>query len=118
MRGEVRGDACIVLKPFRYGVSVPYSTYHVCSTTYRGVCMGKYVRSHQRATRGGTLQPPNDRIEPARHVILSSVRGVTTELEKLQEDAYIVRCHKSTADAGIVLDDESWVGFQYQDSHW
>ena len=64
------------------------------------------------------MQPPNNRIEPARHVILSSVRGVTTELEKLQADAYIVRCHKSAADAGIVLDGETWVGFQYQDSHW
>jgi hypothetical protein len=80
--------------------------------------MGNCVPESQRSTQGGTLQPPNNRIEPARHVILSSVRGVTTELEKLETDAYIVRCHKSAADAGIVLDGESWVGFQYQDSHW
>jgi hypothetical protein len=86
--------------------------------TYTTVCMGNDVPGRETAARGGTLQPPNNRIEPARHVILSSVRGITTELEKLQADAYIVRCHKSSADAGIVLDGESWIGFQYQDSHW
>ena len=80
--------------------------------------MGKLRATTWVLDQGGTLQPPNNRIEPARHVILSSARGVTTELEKLQADAYIVRCHKTAGDAGIVLDGETWVGFQYQDCHW
>jgi hypothetical protein len=87
--------------------------------TYTLVYMGDNVRPCRAWERGGTLQPPNKTIEPARHVILSSVRGVTTELEKLQgPDSYIVRCHKSSGETAIVLDGDSWVGFQYQDSHW
>jgi hypothetical protein len=87
--------------------------------TYMFVYMGNNVQRFQPSVRGGTLQPPDKTIEPARHVILSNVRGVTTELEKLQEaDSYIVRCHKSTGGTEIVLDGDSWIGFQYQDSHW
>ena len=64
------------------------------------------------------MQSRNDQIEPSRHIILSNEGGVITELEKLETDEYIIRYHKSTADAGIVLEAGSWIGFRYRDGHW
>ena len=60
----------------------------------------------------------DDVLEPSRHFILSSAGGVVTELERLETDEYIIRYHKSTADAGVVLETGSWIGFRYRDAHW
>lgn len=59
-----------------------------------------------------------DEVKTSRHVILSSVGGVVTELERLQTDKYIIRYHKTSTDAVVVLDAGSWIGFRYRDSHW
>ncbi len=64
------------------------------------------------------MRSRSDEIEPSRHIILSSARGVVTELERLKRDKYIIRYHKSSADAGMVLETGSWIGFRYRDSHW
>jgi hypothetical protein len=48
----------------------------------------------------------------------SSARGMITEFERLQTDEYIIRYHKSSADAGVVLEAGSWIGFRYRDSNW
>jgi hypothetical protein len=41
-----------------------------------------------------------------------------TELERLTADEYVVRQHKTYADANLVLDAPSWIGFRYCDAHW
>ena len=64
------------------------------------------------------MKSRTDEMATSRHVILSSVRGMITELEKLQTDKYIIRYHKSSAGAGIMFEAGSWIGFQYRDSHW
>ena len=50
--------------------------------------------------------------------MLSSARGVVTEMERVTRDRYVVRYHKTAADAGAVLDAGSWIGFRYSDAHW
>jgi hypothetical protein len=57
-------------------------------------------------------------METSRHVILSSVRGVITELERLQADKYIIRYHKTSAGAGVLFETGPWIGFRYRDSCW
>ncbi len=79
--------------------------------------MGHGVRQ-KTVHEGERLRDPNDLIESKRHVILSNVRGIVTELERLHTDEYIVRMHKSSADAGMVLETGTWIGFNYSDSHW
>ncbi|HEY2381542.1 MAG TPA: hypothetical protein VGK48_10230 [Terriglobia bacterium] len=64
------------------------------------------------------MQSRTDQSETSRHVILSNARGVVTEFERLQADDYIIRCHKSSAEAGAVLETGSWIGFRYHDAHW
>jgi hypothetical protein len=77
---------------------------------------------HSRADvdvhKEGQLQSRNDEVETSRHVLLSSDRGVVTELERLPSDEYIIRYHRSASDAGIILDDGTWIGFRYRDAHW
>ena len=65
-----------------------------------------------------SLPPRYDELESVRHVILSTERGVVTELERVHTDQYIVRCHRSSADAGLILETGGWVGFRYRDAHW
>jgi hypothetical protein len=50
--------------------------------------------------------------------MLSSVRGVVTELERVKTDQYLIRSHKSSTDVGVLLDSGSWIGFRYRDAHW
>jgi hypothetical protein len=50
--------------------------------------------------------------------MLSNARGVITEIEQVQADDYIIRHHRSSADAGKVLEAGSWIGFRYCDLHW
>ena len=69
-------------------------------------------------SQGGKLESRIDYLEPSRHFILSSERGVVTELERLETDEYIIRYHKSSADAVAVLETGSWIGFRYRDAHW
>ena len=57
-------------------------------------------------------------MKTARHVTLSSAGGVITEMERLKTDKYILRYHKSSAGAGLVLESGSWIGFRYRDSQW
>ena len=64
------------------------------------------------------MESRTDLIETSRHVIMSNARGVVTELERLQTDEYIIRYHKSSADAGAVLQTGAWIGFRYSDAHW
>jgi hypothetical protein len=64
------------------------------------------------------LQSRKDQIESSRHIFFSSARGVITELERLRTDEYIIRYHKSSAEAGVVLDAGSFIGFRYCDAHW
>jgi len=64
------------------------------------------------------LRPQTDETKTSRHVILSSARGVITEMERLKTDTYIIRYHKSSASAGVALETGSWIGFRYRDSHW
>jgi len=69
-------------------------------------------------TQGGTLRSRTNQFEPSRHIFISNARGVITELERLQADDYIIRYHKSSADARFLLDACSWIGFCYRDEHW
>jgi len=39
-------------------------------------------------------------------------------MERLKKNKYIIRYHKSSASAGVVLETGSWIGFRYRDSHW
>ncbi|HLH32958.1 MAG TPA: hypothetical protein VKY31_17280 [Terriglobia bacterium] len=64
------------------------------------------------------MESRTDQFETSRLVILSSARGVVTEFERLQTDEYIIRYHKSSAEAGVVVDAGSWIGFRYRDAHW
>ena len=82
-----------------------------------GLQMGSDVRG-KSATRRITLQSRTDEIESSRHVLVSSERGVVTEMDRLTTDEYVVRYLKSSADAGVVSDVGSWIGFRYRDAHW
>jgi hypothetical protein len=79
--------------------------------------MGNDVRRHTRK-EDNFLQSRTDSIQPSRHIFVSNARGVITELEKLQTDEYIIRYHKSSAQAGFLLDAGSWIGFCYCDKQW
>ena len=63
-------------------------------------------------------EPAPDRT--SRHVMLSSSRGVITEVELVgaASDIYLIRYHKASRDAGKILDAGSWIGFRYRDAHW
>ena len=67
------------------------------------------------------------RDEKSRHIMLSSLRGVVTQLERVGTRGsrqYILRYHKASESVGAVLDIGAapdrmpWVGFRYQDAHW
>jgi hypothetical protein len=64
------------------------------------------------------VRPGNDAIGTLRHVMLSNARGVITEIEQVRADDYVIRHHKSSADAARVLAAGPWIGFRYCDSHW
>lgn len=63
-----------------------------------------------------------------RHIMLSSVRGVVTELERVGTNPgngkqYVFRCRKALQPTGALLDldvsDSSvWTGFRYRDAQW
>ncbi|HYR88651.1 MAG TPA: hypothetical protein VE422_31520 [Terriglobia bacterium] len=64
-----------------------------------------------------------------RHVMLSSLRGVITEVELVGATSssgrcYILRYHKASQNADMILDvgsssdRRSWTGFRYHDSQW
>ena len=57
-------------------------------------------------------------MKTSRHVMLSSAGGVITEMERLEADKYLIRYHKSSESAGVVLEAGSWIGFRYRDSHF
>ena len=66
-----------------------------------------------------TTLPVSDRV--ARHVTLSTTRGVITELELVGApagDVYLIRYRKASEGAGKILDSGSWIGFRYHEAHW
>jgi hypothetical protein len=65
----------------------------------------------------------------ARHVMLSSQRGMITEVELVgaasgSGGCYVLRYHKTSGDVDMILDvgdpsdQMSWIGFRYHDAHW
>jgi hypothetical protein len=57
----------------------------------------------------------------SRHVMLSTTRGVITEMELADAssaDAYIIRRRNVSGGVGQIMDSGSWIGFRYHDSHW
>jgi hypothetical protein len=57
----------------------------------------------------------------SRHVMLSTKRGVITELELLgasSGDEYVIRQRKASGGVGQIMDSDSWIGFRYHDAHW
>jgi hypothetical protein len=69
--------------------------------------------------------PPNE----SRHIILSTMDGMVTEMERVQgpvgsPDKYIVRLHKATETDEMILhvgepsDQTPWTGFRYKNAHW
>ena len=64
------------------------------------------------------MQSSNSEIGTARHIMLSSGRGVITEIEQVRADDYVIRYHTSAADIARMMDAGSWVGFRYGDDHW
>ena len=110
-------ESWLVLKPIEKHVARDSVTV---SRFFNDLHLRRYGqrRAVEDLNKEGQLQSRNDEIEPSRHVILSSVRGVVTELERLPSDEYIIRYHKSSADADIILDAGPWTGFRYRDAHW
>ena len=57
----------------------------------------------------------------SRHVMLSTTRGMITELEVLDApsgEMYLIRYRSASEGAGKILETGSWIGFRYRDSHW
>ena len=57
----------------------------------------------------------------SRHVMLSTTRGVITELELSDAssgDAYVIRQRRASGGVGQIVDSASWIGFRYRDTHW
>jgi hypothetical protein len=56
----------------------------------------------------------------SRHVMLSTTRGVITELEILDApgQVYLIRYRSASEGAGKLLETGSWIGFRYRDAHW
>ena len=70
---------------------------------------------------------PPDQI--SRHIMLSSLRGMVTEVERIGAasgagDCYVLRYHKASVDTSMILnvgepaDSMSWIGFRFRDAHW
>jgi len=64
-----------------------------------------------------------------RHVMLSSLRGVITEVELVgatsgSGSCYVLRYHKASENADLILDvgapsdQKPWIGFRFHDAHW
>ncbi len=74
-----------------------------------------------------TRVSPPDQI--SRHIMLSSLRGMVTEVERIgatsgSGECYVLRYHKASGDTGVLLhvgepsDSMSWTGFRFRDAHW
>ena len=55
-----------------------------------------------------------------RHVMLSTTRGMITELEIMDAPSgvYMIRYRNASEGAGRLLDTGSWIGFRYHDAQW
>lgn len=63
-----------------------------------------------------------------RHIILTTTKGMITELEKVGETPdngkqYVFRCRKAPQISDVIFDTQSsdaslWMGFRYRDAHW
>ena len=72
-----------------------------------------------RSDENDNKLPGSDRV--ARHVSLSSTRGLITELELVGApagDMYLIRYRKASDGAGKLFDSGSWIGFRYHEAHW
>src|SRR5207244_11795428 len=61
----------------------------------------------------------SDRV--ARHITLSTNRGLVTELELVGApagDIYLIRYRNASEGASKLFDSGSWIGFRYHDAHW
>ena len=66
-----------------------------------------------------TSLPASEQV--SRHVMLSTTRGVITELEVVDApsgEMYLIRYRSAAEGAGKILETGSWIGFRYRDSHW
>ncbi len=72
------------------------------------------------------ISPPD---QISRHIMLSSLQGMVTEVERIGAaagagDCYVLRYHKGSVDTGMILDvgqpadSMSWIGFRFRDAHW
>ena len=72
-------------------------------------------RNDQRETSSPVLD------HVSRHVMLSTTRGMTTELEVAgapSGDVYLIRYRNASDRAGQLLETGSWIGFRYHDAAW
>ena len=76
--------------------------------------------------RGKRISTPD---QISRHIMLSSLRGMVTEVERIgavsgSGECYVLRYHKASGDTGMILnvgapsDSMSWIGFRFRDAHW
>ena len=56
----------------------------------------------------------------SRHVMVSTTRGVITELEILDApgEVYLIRYRSASEGAGKLLETGSWIGFRYREAQW
>ena len=64
------------------------------------------------------LRAPNT---VSRHVMLSTTRGMITELELSGAPSgyeYVIRSRNASGGVGQIVDSDSWIGFRYHDTNW
>ena len=64
------------------------------------------------------LRVPN---QASRHVMLSTTRGMITELELSGASSgyqYVIRSRNASGGVGQIVDSDSWTGFRYHDTNW
>jgi hypothetical protein len=58
---------------------------------------------------------------PSRHVMLSTTRGMITELELSGAPfgcEYVIRSRDASGGVGQIVDCDSWIGFRYHGTNW
>jgi hypothetical protein len=98
------------------------------SVTYELVAVGINVPS--AGAQGGNVDSRTEQNETtisastkiSRHVMLSTTRGVTTELELSDvpgaDASYVIRHWPTSDGVGLIMESGCWIGFRYHDTHW
>ena len=98
------------------------------SVTYEPVAVGTNVLSARAP--GGNVNSRTEQNETtvsastkvSRHVMLSTMRGVITELELTDvpgaDASYVIRHWPASGGVGLIMESGSWIGFRYHDTHW